>query len=126
MGALKKCIKEENKPAFDHVPAKALDCWKVSISDIHNLPENISDVQGVKEGPLSPMKRLMSVFSDVPKDEHIHIIVKPPTIGKCPLYMFLAIAVDDITLIPHDICHPRYLLPRYFAIISIRYPRFSY
>jgi hypothetical protein len=30
VGALKKAIKEEMKPAFDHIPANCLDLWKVS------------------------------------------------------------------------------------------------
>jgi hypothetical protein len=32
VGALKKVIKEEKKPAFDHVPANTLKLWKVSTS----------------------------------------------------------------------------------------------
>jgi hypothetical protein len=30
VGALKKAIKEEKKPAFDHIPADRLGLWKVS------------------------------------------------------------------------------------------------
>ena len=84
VGTLKDAIKHKKKPAFDHIPADTLVLWRVSIHDVHNLPENISDVQGVKEGPLSPMDTLSEVFSDAPKKKHIHIIVKPPAIGKCP------------------------------------------
>jgi hypothetical protein len=30
VGALKKAIKEEKRPAFDDMPADRLDLWKVS------------------------------------------------------------------------------------------------
>src|ERR1700720_5055208 len=33
VGALKKAIKEEKKPLFDHIPADSLELWKVSNSD---------------------------------------------------------------------------------------------
>ena len=84
VATLKDAIKEECQRQFHHVAANTLVLWKVSISDIHNLPEKVSDIQGVKEGPLLPLDTLSEVFSDEPKDEHIHIMVMPPTIGKCP------------------------------------------
>ena len=30
VGALKKAIKEEKRPAFDHIPTDRLDLWKAS------------------------------------------------------------------------------------------------
>ena len=113
VGTLKKCIKEENQRRFQHVDANTLVLWRVSIHDVHNLPENISDVQGVKEGPLSPMDTLSEVFSDAPKKKHIHIIVKPPAIGKCPWYhvsRYCSWQYHHFHCVPfpfpHGICHP--------------------
>ncbi len=84
MGTLKDAIKEKNKPVFDHVAANALILRKVSVSDVHSLPEKLTDAEFANGVPLLPMDRLSKVFSGVPEEGHLHIIVKPPGIGKCP------------------------------------------
>jgi len=84
VGSLKDAIKEKEKPAFDHVPAKTLILWRVSVSNAHRLPEMLSDVDFANERSLSPMDSLSKVFPDVPEEGCLHIIVKRPTIGKYP------------------------------------------
>jgi len=82
VGFLKDDIKEEKKPAFDRVPADTLVLWKDSVS-IHGLPEKPSDVNFPHKMLLSPVDILSEVFSGIPKEGHLHIVVKQPTIGKC-------------------------------------------
>jgi hypothetical protein len=84
VGSLKNFIKVENTPAFDHAPANTLILRKVSVSNDHSLPEKLTDVEFANGVPLLPMDRLSKVFSGAPKEGHPHIIVKPPSIGKCP------------------------------------------
>ena len=89
VGALRKAIKDEKRPAFDYVPADALLLWKVSIPVNRSLDENLSKLDFVDEGSLLPVKRLSGVFSDQPEDEHIHIVVRVPSAGECELLSFV-------------------------------------
>ena len=78
VGTLRKAIKDEKRPAFDHVPTDALLLWKVSIPVNRNLTENLSKLLFVDEGSLLPVERLSKVFADQPEDEHLHIVVQVP------------------------------------------------
>ena len=82
VGALRKAIKDEKRPAFDYVPADALLLWKVSIPVNRSLDENLSKLDFVDEGSLLPVKRLSGVFSDQPEEEHLHIVVRAPPPGE--------------------------------------------
>jgi hypothetical protein len=84
VGSLKYAIKKAMKPAFDHLPADILILSKVYISNVHSLPEKLTDVEFANGVKLLPMDRLSKVFSGVPKEGHLHIIIKPPGIGECP------------------------------------------
>jgi hypothetical protein len=76
VGALKKAIKEEKKPAFDDVAADALVLWKVSLPVDESLKENLINLSGEK---LSlPLDKLSKVFSNV-DDTHLHIVVGRPS-----------------------------------------------
>jgi hypothetical protein len=78
VGALRKAIKDEKRPAIDHLPADTLVLWKVSIPVNQNLTENLRKLDFVDESSLLPVKKLSKVFSDQPEDEHLHIIVRVP------------------------------------------------
>jgi Crinkler effector protein N-terminal domain len=82
VGALRKAIKDEKRPAFDHIPADTLLLWKVSIPVNRSLHENISKLDFVDEGSLLPVKRLSGVFSDQLENEHLHIVVRAPPAGE--------------------------------------------
>jgi hypothetical protein len=87
VSALKELIKEKKKPVFDHVPADALNIFRVSFAVNDDLdatlnrfrPEHDPD-NGVHHLSM-PVKRLKGVFED-PIDEHIHVIAQPPPAGK--------------------------------------------
>jgi hypothetical protein len=81
--ALKEAIKEKKKPAYDHIPPDTLDIWNVSVSDVHTLIEQPSNVNFADDPPLPAMERLSNIFSGVPEEGHLHIVVKSPIIGKC-------------------------------------------
>jgi hypothetical protein len=72
VGSLKVAIKAEKKPAFDHVPADTLKLFNVSASDVGSADGEL----------LLPMDRLSKVFLGEPKEGCLHIIIKPPIIGK--------------------------------------------
>jgi hypothetical protein len=78
VGALRKAIKDEKRPAFDHVPADTLLLWKVSILVNRNPTENLSKLDFVDENSLLPVKKLSKIFSEKPEDEHLHIVVRVP------------------------------------------------
>ena len=80
VGALKKAIKIEKMPAFDHVPADTLILWKVSIPVDDSLGDNLRNL--VDEQSLSPVEALSEVFTSSPDRKHLHIIVKPPPVGE--------------------------------------------
>ena len=75
VGALRKAIKDENEHAFQHVDAKALVIWQVSIPVNRNLTENLRKLDFVDEGSLFPVEELSDVFSDSLTRKHLHIVV---------------------------------------------------
>jgi hypothetical protein len=82
VGALKKAIKDEKKPAFDHIPADTLILWNVSVRDDEHLEENIKEL----DKALAPMDVLSEVFPTCPVQKHLHIVVKVKALptGKLP------------------------------------------
>ena len=116
-------------PVFDRVPAKTLVLWKVSVSDVDSL-QKLTDVEFANEVSLSPMDTLSEVFSDVPKKKHLHIIVKPPSIGKFPCSRVPC--YHEAYDFAYCVSLPLFLILRYLPpCLSLprqldRYPRFSY
>jgi hypothetical protein len=80
---LKKTIKDEKKPAFDHVPADTLVLWKVSIPVGGNFNQNLSELDFVDEQSLSPVDELSEVFAESPAPKHVHVIVGSFPVGEC-------------------------------------------
>ena len=83
VGDLRKLIKEENTPAFDHVPANTLILWKVSILVNWSLTQNLSNRTFGDESSLLPVDELSEVFSDSPARRHLHIVVSAPPASEC-------------------------------------------
>ena len=67
VGALKKAIKNEKKPAFYHVPADTLVLWKVAFPVVDSLEEIVKNFDGGE--PLSPVDKLSNVLSNA--DAHL-------------------------------------------------------
>ena len=80
---LKKAIKDEKKPFFDHVPADSLILWRVSIPVDSEFQDKISELILDDTNSLSAVDRLSKLFSDVPQDGHLHIVVRAPSVGAC-------------------------------------------
>jgi hypothetical protein len=78
VGALKDAIKEKKQHTFQHVDADALVLWKVSFPVDESLDGNLTNF--LDEESLSPVHGLSKVFSDRPKEEYLHIVVKGPSI----------------------------------------------
>ena len=89
VGALKKAIKKDKTHAFQHVDADALVLWSVSMPADGTLEEELSKLELVDEGSLSPANRLSKEFSGVPNEGHLHIVVKVPPTGTslCPIVL---------------------------------------
>jgi hypothetical protein len=78
VGTLKEIVREKNKFALEHMDAKTLTLWKVSIPVDDSLKENVKKVELNDEEMLSPVHRLSSIFPDPPLQLHLHIIIKFP------------------------------------------------
>jgi hypothetical protein len=84
IGALKDAIKEKMQPAFsDRVPADSLVLWNASIPVDDSLQENINKVEFGEGKSLLPTEELSDVFLESLPRNRLHLVVKPPTIGKC-------------------------------------------
>ena len=80
---LGKLIKDEKKPALDHVSADTLVLWKVSIPVDKSFKDSISKFEHVDEESLWPVERLSKVFVNAPEEGCLHIVIKVPPIGAC-------------------------------------------
>jgi Crinkler effector protein N-terminal domain len=78
VGTLKKSIKTEKSPVFDHIPADQLHLWKVSIPFGRNIQETIHELGLTDEGSLLPVDELSEIFVDLPSRRHLHIVVRRP------------------------------------------------
>ena len=71
---LKEFIKERKKFAFEHVDAKTLMLWKVSMP--------YSEINALTELPageaLIPVKKLSEIFPNHEMGENIDVIIEPP------------------------------------------------
>ena len=80
---LRKLIKDEQKPAFDHVPAHTLVLWSVSILVDENLRESLSKLELVDKGSLQPVQELSEIFTGTLAKKRVHIVIKAPPSGEC-------------------------------------------
>ena len=85
ISALRKAIKEEKKPIFDHVPADTLKLFKDSLSVDDYLDAKLTrfrpEDKGDRRRLSSAVERLRNVFGDAP-DKHLHVVVLPPAAGE--------------------------------------------
>jgi hypothetical protein len=80
VSALKKAIKDEKRPVFDHVPADALKVYKVSFPVDDGLDTQLKRFQPEHDGVhrlSNAVERLKGVFGE-PIDGNLHVIVLPP------------------------------------------------
>ncbi|CAB4418757.1 unnamed protein product [Rhizophagus irregularis] len=76
VGDLKKVIKAEKAPEFDHFPADKLKLWKVEIGD--DRDDLLSNLTLQDQPELLATKKISKYFPDSPAEECIHVIVEPP------------------------------------------------
>ncbi|PKY41674.1 hypothetical protein RhiirA4_539787 [Rhizophagus irregularis] len=75
---LKKAIKAEKAPKFDHFLADKLKLWKVSIPGDH-LDDQLKNLKLNDSDELSAIKKISKYLPDSPAEEHIHVLVEPPS-----------------------------------------------
>ena len=87
-----KAIKEEMKPAFDHITANSLDIWNVSIpiDEDANLEAQVKDLRLHEKKPLWPLKGLLRISRDLDK-ETLHVVVKAPPSKHRYLFLFVTL-----------------------------------
>jgi hypothetical protein len=81
---LKEFLKDKNKPAFDQVPAHALEVYKVSFPVDNGLDTKLKHFQPEHNGDhrlSNAVEHLKGVFGD-PVDGNLHVIVLPPPAGE--------------------------------------------
>jgi len=93
---LKKAIKHEKRPAFDHVPADALDLWSVAIPVNENFQGNFDKFQVVDKDALSPVDPLSIVFSALSTERSLHVVVRSPSSSQSQSLF----VVNDIDALP--------------------------
>ena len=81
VGSLKKAIREEKHPAFQHIASDTLTLWDVSEVVDANLENTLAEIHFEEREPLSPVARLSKVFSNSPVEDRLHIVIGRPTEG---------------------------------------------
>jgi Crinkler effector protein N-terminal domain len=82
VGALRKLIKDNKHPVFDHIPADKLVLWKVSIAIGQDLKKSVGNLLLEDEESLMPDDDLADVFhKEPPAPKRVHIIVDQPLDG---------------------------------------------
>src|SRR2546421_13042629 len=73
---LKKVIKAEKAPEFDHFPADRLKLWKVEIRD--DQDDLLSNLTLNDRDELLATRDIGDYWTEKPPKRHIHVIVKLP------------------------------------------------
>ncbi|KAG2335302.1 hypothetical protein BDR05DRAFT_624489 [Suillus weaverae] len=95
---LKDLIKDKKKPEFDHVAADRLKLWKVKLPVDDALKNTLESLELNKLESPSPVKKLQKVFSEIPEDEHLHIVIQGPhAVSSEPLHLNCIVFGDDPT-----------------------------
>jgi hypothetical protein len=102
VGTLKDRVKDKKKQSFQHIDADNLALWKVSYPVDGGLNGILRKLEFIDEESLSLVDRLSKVFSIVPKEAHLHIVVKAPPTGE---YEWLAVT----TILMHTILFAPFL-----------------
>jgi hypothetical protein len=59
--------------------------WKVDLPVDDDLQRCIDGLELDRKAPLSPVAEMFELFSDPPKDKHLHFIVRRPPPGELPV-----------------------------------------
>src|SRR4051794_27189980 len=73
---LKKVIKAEKAPEFDHFPADKLKLWKVKIPD--DQDDHLSNLSLQDQPELLATRDIGDYWTEKPLKRHIHVLVEPP------------------------------------------------
>ncbi|KAF8222041.1 hypothetical protein L208DRAFT_1324552 [Tricholoma matsutake] len=77
VAALKKSIKEEKQPAFDHITTDPLVLWKVYIPHDPNFEQTVNETKFDDNNALRPLLKLFTIFLVQPEEGNVHIVVDP-------------------------------------------------
>ena len=96
IAALKKAIKEEKSPDFDHIPADSIVVWNALILFNRDLKEKVEALNLVDDDSLQPPEILSDLFPSRLEKMTVHIIVDRPPPGE--LYL------PVVLMYPYDLC----------------------
>jgi len=101
VGDLKDVIISKN-PHFGGIPAHLLTLWKVDLPIDLTLEQHLDNLDLVDKERLLHL-RLLEVFTDNPSHKRLHIVVRPPPMGKSSL-LLLVVSTSHRTLyqLPND------------------------
>jgi hypothetical protein len=81
VGTLKKTIKDEKRPEFDHIAADKLDLWTVAILLDGSLNKHLKNLELDEGGALLGWEELSEHFPGGPAKKCLHVVMRPPA-GK--------------------------------------------
>ncbi|KAI6096220.1 glycosyltransferase family 20-domain-containing protein [Pisolithus sp. B1] len=76
VGILREAIKDKKQHTFHHVEADKLSLYRTSLPDDGKLKDMLRSFHF--DEPLQAMSILAKIFTDLPLEEHLHIVVQPP------------------------------------------------
>lgn len=83
---LKDAVKEKTHPAFQHVAAYTLTLWCVSEIVDENLGNTLAGINFEERELLSPVDRLLKVFSHPPFKGYLHVVIGYREDGKLRVF----------------------------------------
>lgn len=96
---LKHKIKEDKQVeqvAFRDISADTLELWNVSVPGNEVLKTNRLRDLRLKQGPLRGVKKLVNLFPDTPRNDHLHIIVQLPHIAGASRNLFVSFDISCV------------------------------
>jgi hypothetical protein len=78
VGDLQYLIKDKNREIFQGISSHRLHLWSVSLPMDDTLEYSLMNLILDPEQSLSYSAKLSKVFSELPKERHLHIVVQRP------------------------------------------------
>ncbi|KAG2355629.1 hypothetical protein BDR07DRAFT_1492973 [Suillus spraguei] len=92
----REAIKEKKKQQFSRVDADSIKLWQVDLPVNDTIEHTLSSLTLDTKKFLSPLTKLQKIFSEIPDDEHLHIVVQcPPSASR----LILSSVVPHIPLV---------------------------
>ncbi|KAI5992795.1 hypothetical protein EDD15DRAFT_2167804, partial [Pisolithus albus] len=95
VGTLREAIKSKKQHALHSVDADRLSLYRTSLPDNGELEDKLRSL--AFDEPLLSTSTLASIFTDLPLEGHLHIVVRP-----LPESRLFTSAIDSTSIFDHD------------------------